>query len=162
MFARWNIRRWAAGALMVAAVWPAAGCGSLNGTGMASLDSVTREKKEVRSEESQRRRFREERDPEAMRWLLGHRVASGMSLADVNQVFGEEGAREYGDRWLKAGNGLYHEGDVRQRRPHRVSGLPRRPAGELRPRRVPEVGSTKSECRKKHKAPKLEGNQAFM
>lgn len=99
-------------ALMLALLWPAAGCGSLNGTGMASLDSVTREKKEVRSEESQRRRFREERDPEAMRWLLGHRVAAGMEVADVNQVFGEEGVREFGDRWLKASNGLYHEGDV--------------------------------------------------
>jgi len=104
--------RWLAGALFLISWLTAAGCGALNGTGIASLDSVTREKKEIRGEESHRRRFREDSDPEAMRWLLGHRVAQGMSLADVNQVFGVQGVREVSDRWLKASNGLYHEGDV--------------------------------------------------
>jgi len=89
-----------------------AGCGTLNGTGIASLDAITREKGQVRDEETQRRRFREERDPDAMRWLLANRIASGMTSAEVEQIFGETGEREFNDRWLKASNGLYHEEDV--------------------------------------------------
>lgn len=88
------------------------GCGTLNGTGVASLDGFTREKSTIREEDTQRLRFREERDPAAMRWLLANRVRTSMTVEDVEQVFGEPGIREVGDRWIKKSNGLYHEGDV--------------------------------------------------
>lgn len=88
------------------------GCGPLNGTGVASLDGFTREKGEIREEDTQRRRFVEERDPDAMRWLLANRIRTAMKVEDVNEVFGEPGVREYGDRWIKKSNGLYHESDV--------------------------------------------------
>jgi hypothetical protein len=87
------------------------GCGTLNGTGVASLDAFTREKGTIREEETQRRRFIEERDPAAMRWLLANRVRTAMTVDEVSDVFGEPGIREQGDRWIKSSNGLYHEGD---------------------------------------------------
>lgn len=99
-------------AVTVLILMPAGGCGSLNGTGMASLDGVTREKGDIRDYETQRRRFLEDRDPEAMKWLLANRVRPSMTIEDVGEVFGEPGIREQADRWIKKSNGLYHEGDV--------------------------------------------------
>jgi hypothetical protein len=98
--------------LALATLCVANGCGTLNGTGVASLDGLTREKGTIRDEDTQRRRFIEERDPEALRWLLANRIRTSMTVDDVSEVFGEPGVREYGDRWIKASNGLYHEGDV--------------------------------------------------
>ncbi|MGE3316026.1 MAG: hypothetical protein AB7O26_13005 [Planctomycetaceae bacterium] len=106
-----RVSHWAI-TLSVATLLIANGCGTLNGTGVASLDGFTREKGTIREEDTQRRRFVEERDPEAMRWLLANRVRTSMTIEDVNEVFGEPGVREYGDRWIKKSNGLYHEGDV--------------------------------------------------
>ena len=115
MFSRVHfVGRISAAAILLAGVslLIANGCGTLNGTGVASLDGFTREKGNIREEETQRQRFREERDPAAMRWLLANRVHTSMTVEDVEQVFGEPGVREVGDRWIKKSNGLYHEGDV--------------------------------------------------
>ena len=65
-------------------------------------------------EESQqhRERYQQNRDPQAMRWLLGQRIQAGMSLVEVNQVLGEQGKRRYDDRRLKTHGGNYLTSDV--------------------------------------------------
>jgi hypothetical protein len=63
-------------------------------------------------EETYRRRFQVDGDPEAMQWLLANRVQNGMSVNDINQVLGDEGEREFNDQFLKSNGGTYRASDV--------------------------------------------------
>lgn len=62
-------------------------------------------------EERQRKKYAATRDRDALFWLLHYRIDSGMSLADVSRVLGEEGSRESHDRWIKTNGGNYQVGD---------------------------------------------------
>lgn len=76
--------------------------GSLFSTGAGNLEEVEADKRE---------RFRTSGDPEAIRWLLGRRLYTGMPLAEVSRVLGDDGEREYEDDWLKSGGGHYRADD---------------------------------------------------
>ena len=71
-------------------------------------DSGTR----TREDELYRKQYQIDRDPAAMQWLLANRIEPGMSVANVNQVFGETGEREYNDRQIKTGSGFYRTSDT--------------------------------------------------
>ena len=49
----------------------------------------------------QRLLYKTDGDAEALRWLLRNEVKQGMPLADVNQVLGEDGIRQYDAGWVK-------------------------------------------------------------
>jgi hypothetical protein len=66
---------------------------------------------ERRDEVEYRDRYLTTKDPAALRWLLEHRIHSGMSVADVNLVLGEDGERQYNDQWIKTKGGYYRTGD---------------------------------------------------
>ena len=94
------------------------GCGTAVKNPMDSMrksmslfqSSKAAEKKE---EETQRQKYQTDRDPDAMRWLLRHRIHQGMALADVNQILGEDGERERDAGWVKNTGGVYrHDDDV--------------------------------------------------
>ena len=90
----------------------AAGCESLDTAGVSLTARPADDGSGSRSEEQYRRQYQTSRDPEAMRWLLAHRIESGMSVVDVNHVLGEEGTRALNDRWVKTNGGHYRSGDV--------------------------------------------------
>ena len=58
-----------------------------------------------------RSRFQQEGDPDSLRWLLGNRIASGMSLFEVAEVLGSKGERVWNDHQFKVGAGRYQETD---------------------------------------------------
>lgn len=63
-----------------------------------------------------RYQFQTERDPAALTWLLANGIHNGQSIAEVGQILGETGEREYADRELKTtGDGHYLETDVAYR-----------------------------------------------
>ena len=62
-------------------------------------------------EQKYREAFLVDKDPEAMRWLMANRLHSGMTVAQVGLAFGEDGEREYNDRWIKTKGGQYRTGD---------------------------------------------------
>ncbi|MDA1017067.1 MAG: hypothetical protein O3A00_21740 [Planctomycetota bacterium] len=57
------------------------------------------------------RRFIEDRDHEALNWLLKHRVKPGMSRGDVDEILGEDGERIYDDGSFKNRNSVYRQTD---------------------------------------------------
>lgn len=66
---------------------------------------------DYRAEEQYRRKYLANRDPQALNWLLAHRIQSGMSVDDVQQVLGEEAERETNDKWIKPKQGMYRIDD---------------------------------------------------
>jgi hypothetical protein len=54
-----------------------------------------------KAEEANRREFQATGSRKALVWLLANRIDTGMSYGDVCQVLGQDGEREYVDRWLK-------------------------------------------------------------
>lgn len=64
---------------------------------------------------SYRERYQTERDPDALRWLLAHRIQQGMTVGDVNEALGQEGEREFDDLHLKTKGGSYRASDVAYR-----------------------------------------------
>jgi len=68
-------------------------------------------KEMARKESEYRLRYLTKGDPEAMRWLLGHRLETGMSLAEVNKVFGQDGVEETDDGWIKKHSSRYRRSD---------------------------------------------------
>lgn len=88
------------------------GCESLNGASLMRLGMPVGRAEGFRAEEDHRQSFQTEGDSEAMRWLLANRVESGLSVAEVNRVFGQEGEREFGDNWLKTNGGHLRADDV--------------------------------------------------
>src|SRR5205814_1986536 len=59
------------------------------------------------SESTCRREYQSTRSRKAMRWLMAHRLRSGMSHEEVGRVLGEDGERELNDKWVKANAGFY-------------------------------------------------------
>ena len=87
------------------------GCESLHDAGVPGTEAFIDSGSRAAEEEAHRRMYQEQRSPAAMQWLLAHRVHSGMSVADVGGIFGEEGVREYNDLSIKTNGGHYRTGD---------------------------------------------------
>ncbi|MSR56301.1 MAG: hypothetical protein EXS05_01335 [Planctomycetaceae bacterium] len=51
------------------------------------------------------------RDSASLNWLLAHKIDSGMSLADVCKVLGEQGELEERKNWITNRGGNYQIGD---------------------------------------------------
>jgi hypothetical protein len=88
------------------------GCESLYHAGVPGMERFVDIGARSRETEKYRDRYQQDRDANAMLWLLEHRIASGMSVADVNQIFGEDGERQYNRQRLTIGDGDYQTGDV--------------------------------------------------
>jgi len=89
----------------------AIGCQALHEAGVPGILPVVNEDDRL-EEQSYREKFLREKDPEALRWLLENRIHSGMTVGDVDQIIGENGEREYKDRWIKSdGEGNYRASD---------------------------------------------------
>ncbi len=63
------------------------------------------------AEEERREAFLRDGDAKAIRWLLAHRVEEGMKLEEVNRILGQDGEREYSDRFVKSGPANFHLDD---------------------------------------------------
>ncbi len=87
------------------------GCKILHISGAPGLQQFTNVASKSRIDEYHRQSFQVDKSPTSLRWLLKNRIYSGMALAEVNQVLGEEGTREYNDRWIKTNGGHYRSGD---------------------------------------------------
>lgn len=59
-----------------------------------------------------RQKFLTERDPEAFRWLLAHRIHNEMTHDEVANELGESGERRNDDREYKTNGGFYQTTDV--------------------------------------------------
>ena len=59
-----------------------------------------------------RQKFLNERDPDAFRWLLSHRLHNEMSVQQVEHELGESGERRNDDREYKTNGGYYQTTDV--------------------------------------------------
>jgi hypothetical protein len=62
--------------------------------------------------DSERRRYQEDRDPKALKWLLVHCVHRQMAVKDINGVLGEDATRVHDDTWVKKGNGFREDDTV--------------------------------------------------
>jgi hypothetical protein len=62
-----------------------------------------------------RQRYLTNRDPEALRWLMGNAIQQGMTVGDVSEALGQEGEREFDDHRLKTGGHHYRATDVAYR-----------------------------------------------
>lgn len=88
------------------------GCSLFPSNAAPGSGHITSDRSAVDDEQTHRQRFQNSRDPDAMRWLLAHSLQQGMTVAEVGRVFGEDGQREYNDRWIKTGGGFYRRDDV--------------------------------------------------
>jgi len=98
--------------MIVLCLVAASGCESLYNAGVPGMERFVDVGFRARESEKNRERYQQNRDPKAMLWLLEHRVSSGMTVADVNQVFGEDGERQFDSQRLTTGEGEYQTGDV--------------------------------------------------
>lgn len=87
------------------------GCESFSESQLITTERFSRSAERRKEAEKYRTRYQTERDPDAMRWLLRHEVAAGMTLEEVNEAIGEEGAREYNDRHIKTSAGRFRQTD---------------------------------------------------
>jgi len=87
------------------------GCQVLEQSGFMPESMLVGSKQMARKESESRLLYLKEGDPQAMRWLLGHRLETGMTLADVNKVFGQVGVEETNDSWIKKNNARYRRND---------------------------------------------------
>lgn len=65
-----------------------------------------------RLEESYRRDYQSTRSRKAMHWLLANRIDTGMTYGEVCQILGQDGDREYVDRWLKEKGSTFRVDDA--------------------------------------------------
>lgn len=89
----------------------ASGCQALEQSGFIPESMLVSDKEMARQGREYRLHYLKEGDPAALRWLLGHRLETGMSLAEVNKVFGQEGVEETNDGWIKKHNSRYRRSD---------------------------------------------------
>ena len=89
----------------------AVGCAAFDISGIVNAVATHNLKPDAAQQETNRRRYQKERLPAAMQWLMANSIESGMSLSEVNRVFGEEGRREFNDTWIKTNGGHYRSGD---------------------------------------------------
>lgn len=95
---RWNIRQ---PSLMAICIFVTGfGCQTLHNAGVPGLEPYLKpDPEKINSERTQRENFAVHRDHEAMYWLLTHKIDNGMKLAEVADVFGEQG--EYTDQYKR-------------------------------------------------------------
>jgi hypothetical protein len=79
------------------------GCESPSWTHSLNESFNAKEEGRPRTEEEHRKEYIATHSRKSMRWLLAHRVNTGMSYQNVCHVLGEDGKREERDRWLKTG-----------------------------------------------------------
>ena len=88
------------------------GCSAVGENGKSMFPTFETEEQRATEEETHRLSFQESRKPADFRWLLSHRIESGMSPLEVGKVFGENGKRNEKDGWLKKHDTNYRVGDV--------------------------------------------------
>jgi hypothetical protein len=96
---------------LLVCLWTTA-CEGLREGSVGGLFALPDAESEQREEQHHRTSYQTDRDPDALRWLLANRITTGMMVADVNNVLGEEGQREFNDRRFKTNDGLYRIGDT--------------------------------------------------
>jgi len=88
------------------------GCEALKQSGFIPESLLVNREEMARKENENRLRYLKDGDPEALRWLLGHRLSTGMPLAEVNRVLGQEGVEQVDDGWIKKQNARYRRSDT--------------------------------------------------
>ena len=88
------------------------GCESLEQTSLARMLPFGKKNNVSPQETEQRQKYMNERDPDAFRWLLTHRIHNEMTVEQVAHVFGESGERRFDDREYKTNGGFYQTTDV--------------------------------------------------
>ncbi len=99
-------------ALNLIAVVGLAGCESIEQSSLARMLPFGRKTNHSPQEIEQRQKYQSERDPDAFRWLLTHRIHNEMTAEQVAHVFGEAGERRFDDREYKTNGGFYQTTDV--------------------------------------------------
>lgn len=84
------------------------GCESVMESGANFGRRVTEVEKVDASD--QRLLYKTDGDAEALNWLLRNEIRQGMPIADVNQILGEDGERQYDAGWVK-NNGSFRVDD---------------------------------------------------
>jgi len=110
MRSRWKCRL-CCGICLFCGLWVTA-CEGIREGSVGAFLALPDAESERREEEAYRTSYQTDRDPDAMRWLLANRVATGMMVADVNNALGEEGQREFNDQRFKTDGGFYRTGDT--------------------------------------------------
>lgn len=98
-------------ALFLVAVIGASGCETLYEAGVPRMSGFVDLESRRQEAEHFREQYVEDKSPAAMRWLLVNQIRSGMTLDEVNHVFGHEGRPEYNDLWITTKGGHYRRGD---------------------------------------------------
>lgn len=80
--------------------------------GVPTLPGVQSTRRSEAEEETYRSKYVTQQDGEALRWLLQHRINTGMTVDQVSEVFGLPGEELYGDAEYKRGGGNYQTSDV--------------------------------------------------
>ncbi len=88
------------------------GCESIEQTSLSRMLPFGRKVNASPQVIEQRRKFQSERDPDAFRWLLTHRIHNEMTVEQVAHVFGEAGERRLDDREYKTNGGFYQTTDA--------------------------------------------------
>ena len=110
MFSRSKLKASAWVLLLIPAV--NVGCEALQQSSLYRMTPFATKSDYTAVEAEHRQKFVQERDPEALRWLLSHRVHNEMSVEEVSQVLGESGERRHDDRDYKTNGGYYQLTDV--------------------------------------------------
>lgn len=87
------------------------GCETMPDWDTGMMGGTHRADKKVSRADHYRMQFLTKRDPEALNWLLKHRLQSGMSRASVEKELGEEGEYQEASKWLKATGGTFRATD---------------------------------------------------
>ena len=87
------------------------GCQVLHSSELPNILHFADAKSKSRAAVDHRRAYQLDKSPASLKWLLANRIETGMSPSEVNQVLGEQGTREYDDRWIKTHGGHYRSGD---------------------------------------------------
>jgi hypothetical protein len=91
----------------------ACGCEVLDEAGVPGMDRFIDRAAAQKETAKHRELFATEGNPESFRWLLANRIEQGMSVSDINTLFGISGERVVNDGWLKnKQGGRYRQGDV--------------------------------------------------
>ncbi|MBC8114644.1 MAG: hypothetical protein H7062_09725 [Candidatus Saccharimonas sp.] len=88
------------------------GCETIESTSLGRMLPFGKKTNLSPQETEQRQKFMNERDPDAFRWLLTHRIHNEMTVEQVAHVLGESGERRFDDREYKTNGGFYHMTDV--------------------------------------------------
>ena len=87
------------------------GCQAMGEMGVPGMSSYVPRSKAIAQQEKYRTAYQTDRDPQARKWLMANRLQNGMSVSEVNSVFGEDGVRQYDDTRFKTKGGNYRSSD---------------------------------------------------